>query len=102
MADTMRIRASILLLLSCALGTCHVMAQPHFSCVSDFVQAGRPCPAECLKAGALFMQLLSVYTHPASGWNFVVMCDDTTCQHVLRKPGIADGLGERYGETDIA
>jgi hypothetical protein len=97
----MRIRASILFVLFCALGTSPVMAQNHFSFVSDFVKAGRPSPAECVKEGALFMKLLSDYPHPASGWNFVVICDDTTWQHVLRKAGIADGPGERYGETDI-
>src|SRR5690242_17621520 len=83
----MRIRASILFVLFCALSTSPVMAQNHFSFVSDFVKAGRPSPAECVKEGALFMKLLSDYPHPASGWNFVVICDDTTWQHVLRKAG---------------
>ena len=102
MADTMSMRALVLLVLFCALGTFPVTAQNHFSFVSDFVKAGRPSPAECVKQGARFMKLLSEYPHPASGWNFVVVCDDTTWQHVLRKAGIADGPGERYGETDIA
>jgi hypothetical protein len=97
----MRIRAFILFVLSCALGTFPAMAQNHFSFVSDFVKAGRPSPAECVKEGARFMKLLSEYPHPASGWNFVVVCDDTTWQHVLRKAGLPDGPGERYGETDI-
>ncbi|MFL6305249.1 MAG: hypothetical protein ACJ72H_17090 [Candidatus Sulfotelmatobacter sp.] len=47
------------------------------------------------------MKLLAAYPHPASGWHFVVVCDDTTWQHVMRKAGIADGPGEHYGETDI-
>jgi hypothetical protein len=61
----------------------------------------RPAPAECVKQGAEFIKLLSAYPHPASGWNFVVVCDDTTWQDVLRKVGIADDPGEHYGETDI-
>lgn len=101
MADTMRIRALVLVVLFSALGTFPAMAQNHVSLVSDFVRAGRPAPAECVEEGAHFIKLLSAYPHPASGWNFFVVCDDTTWQHVLRKVGIADGPAEHYGETDI-
>src|SRR5690242_3492814 len=97
----MRIRALILVVLFCALNTFPATAQNHFTYLSDFAKAGRPAPSECVTEGALLMKLLSDYPHPASGWNFVVICDDTTWQHVLRKAGIADGPGERYGETDI-
>jgi hypothetical protein len=47
------------------------------------------------------MKLLSAYPHPATGWHFIVVCDDPTWQHVMRKIGMADDLGEHYGETDI-
>jgi hypothetical protein len=98
---TMRIRALIFFVLFSALRTSPSIAQNHFSFVSDFAKAGRPAPAECVTEGMQFMKLLSVYPHPTSGWSFVVVCDDTTWQHVMRKAGMADGLGERYGETDI-
>ena len=86
--DAMRIRALILFVLFSALGTFPAMAQNHFSFVSDFVRAGRPAPTECVKEGEHFMKLLSAYPHPASGWDFVVVCDDTTWQHVMRKAGM--------------
>jgi hypothetical protein len=101
MADTMRIRALILFLLVSALQPFPSMAQNHFSFVSDFVKAGRPAPTECVTEGVQFMKLLSAYPHPSSGWHFAVVCDDSTWQHVMRNTGMADGPGERYGETDI-
>lgn len=101
MADTMRIRALIVVALFCALGTLPAMAQNHFSFVSDFAKADRFTPADCVTEGVQFMKLLSAYPHPASGWSFVVVCDDTTWQHVMRNAGMAEGPGERYGETDI-
>ncbi|HEX6772448.1 MAG TPA: hypothetical protein VF126_10515 [Acidobacteriaceae bacterium] len=101
MADTMRIQALIVTVLLCALRTFPAMGQNHFSFVSDFVKAGRPAPAQCVTEGVQFMKLLSAYPHPASGWTFVVVCDDTTWHHVMRNAGMAEGPGERYGETDI-
>jgi hypothetical protein len=101
MAGTMRSRVLILVLLVSALRPFPLMAQNHFSFVSDFAKAGRPAPAECVAEGAYFMKLLAAYPHPASGWHFVVVCDDTTWQHVMRKIGMDDDLREHYGETDI-
>ncbi len=83
------------------LSTFPSTAQNHLSFVSDFAKVGRPAPAECLDEGFHFLKLLTVYPHPASGWNFVVVCDDTTWQHVMRKIGMADDPREHYGETDI-
>jgi hypothetical protein len=97
----MRIRALILFLLVSALRSFPSMAQNQFSLVSDFVKAGQPASPECLAEGTLFKKLLSAYPHPASGWSFVVVCDDPTWQHVMRKIGMDDDLREHYGETDI-
>jgi hypothetical protein len=101
MADTMRIRALILFLLVSALRSFPSIAQNQFSFVSDFAKAGQPASPECLAESTLFMKLLSAYPHPVSGWSFVLVCDDTTWQHVMRKIGMADDVGEHYGETDI-
>jgi len=97
----MRIRALIVFLLVSALRCFPSMAQNQFSFVSDFVKASQPASPECLAESTLFMKLPSTYPHPASGWSFVVVCDDPTWQHVMRKIGMADDLGEHYGETDI-
>jgi len=97
----MRIRALILFILLFALHIFPSMAQNHFSFMSDFTKAGQAAPAGCITKVTYFMKLLSKYPHPASGWTFVVVCDDTTWQHVMCKTGMADGLSEHYGETDI-
>jgi hypothetical protein len=93
--------ALIYCVLLCDLSTFPSMAQNHLSLVSDFARVGRPASAECLDEGVHFLKLLTVYPHPASGWEFVVICDDITWLHVMRKLGMADDLGEHYGETDI-
>src|SRR6201996_3186666 len=97
----MRIRALTLFLLVSALRSLPSIAQNQFSFVSDFVKAGQAASPECLAEGTLFVKLLSAYPRPASGWSFVVACDDPTWQHVMRKIGMANVLGEHYGETDI-
>ena len=97
----MRSRAFALFVLFSALSAVPSVAQNHFSFTSDFMKAGQPAPAECVTEGVVFMKLLSAYPHPASGWHFVVVCDDATWLHVLRKAGMTGGPGEHYGETDI-
>jgi hypothetical protein len=97
----MRIRVFTFLLLFFALRTLPSIAQNHFSYASDFVKAGQAAPRRCITEVTYFMKLLSAYPHPASGWTFVVVCDDTTWQHVMRKTGMADDVSEHYGETDI-
>jgi hypothetical protein len=98
----MRFRSIALsLFLICAMSSVPALAQNHFSFSSDFMKAGKPAPQACIEAGAAFVKLLSAYPHPASGWNFVVVCDEPTWQHVMRHTELATDPGEQYGETDF-
>src|ERR1700752_1264172 len=91
----------ISLILFCALASVSAMAQNHFSFSSDFMKAGHPAPQSCIDAGTIFVKLLASYPHPASGWTFVVVCDEPSWQHVMRRAEMSSDPGEHYGETDL-
>lgn len=99
----MRFRSIALsLFLICAMSSVAALAQNQFSYSSDFTKAGKPASKECATEVVAFMKLLSAYPHPASGWTFVVVCDEPTWQHAMERLGMADDPREHYGETDIA
>ena len=97
----MRYPTFVLSVLFSALSPIPAMAQNRLSTASDFSKPGQPVSQECMKEASEFAKLVSIYPHPSSGWNFVIVCDEGSWKHLMQRTALDQEPGEHYGETDI-
>ncbi|MDR3734606.1 MAG: hypothetical protein P4L10_03615 [Acidobacteriaceae bacterium] len=77
------------------------LAQNTVSVATDFSKPGQTASDTCKAEVQAFMRMATVYPHPATGWHFVIVCDESTWKIFLQKAGLNNEPGEHYGETDI-
>lgn len=75
------------------------LAQNTVTLASAFSQLGQRAPDACVQEAQIVVKYASLYPHPKTGWQFIVVCDDNTWKMFMR--GNSNEQGDDYGRTDI-